>query len=121
MNSLFAGIAGIVAAEAMVHLPLGRTASDIIAILNKAVSVIRAPAVSDRWKEKALRMYSLIILLRTLKLACYLLVIASPVALVALIRSISGENFLQFLMTVKGGLILSTISLGYFMARKHFA
>jgi len=114
MNLIAPAFIGILATEIFLHLPFQNLLSAITAHLNKSLSTIRSPRISDHWKERVILKYSLIILTATLKSAFYIGVILAPIGLLAFIN----EGFLATITSFSGIITLSAVSIIYFIWRK---
>jgi len=75
--------AGVAAAvEGLFRLPLARAVRETAGVSRRALRVMRAGAISDHWKERALPRYAGIVLCRSSEAGLYLLVILAMFTLV---------------------------------------
>ena len=109
MSWLLAAALCVALVEVVLRLPIIAVGQRAARIGQRAARILRAPGVSDHWKEKALLAYSRRLMGNTLRLSAMLLVLAGvAVALVALgDRIVSG--FAAFVMGWQG--ILATLVL----------
>jgi hypothetical protein len=120
MNYVMAAVATVLASEVVFHLPVQRIASASISTARKAVSVIRSPGISDHWKERALRAYSVALLVAVLELALMCGAVLGVVALVGFAGWLFGQDLFRFLMAWRGLATVSGVSVVYCLARKRW-
>ena len=109
MSWLLAAALCVALVEVVLRLPIIAVGQRAARIGQRAARILRAPGVSDHWKEKALLAYSRRLMGNTLRLSAMLLVLAGvAVALVALGDRIV-PGFAAFVMGWQG--ILATLVL----------
>lgn len=102
MNWFLTAILCVLLVELALRLPFASTISEVIRSIEKAFHVIRAKAVSDHWKEKALAAYAQITFFSSIKLAGLLVVLLTIAAgLVVALGQISG-GFESFILGWRG-------------------
>lgn len=88
--------------EAMVRMPLARPLRRLVRTSTRAVHVVTATAVSDHWKEKAMRSYARATFTSTIQIAgCFALWLGLAAALVIGFEHLS-SNFRDFLLSWVG-------------------
>jgi len=102
LNWFLTAILCVVLVELALRLPFAAVAAGVSKSGGKAIRVIRAKAVSDHWKEKALAAYARITFLSSIKLAGLLVVLLAIAAgLVVALEQISG-GFQSFILGWRG-------------------
>ncbi|SON56849.1 hypothetical protein HDIA_3308 [Hartmannibacter diazotrophicus] len=118
MNWLLTAILCVLLVELAVRLPLAGAVLGVSGASKRAARVLRAKAISDHWKEKAMGAYARATFASTLKLAGLLIVIlAIAFALVLLFEQISSgfESFILGWWGIGFSLVFATL---YFSLRK---
>lgn len=104
--------------ELALHLPLLEPLKGLSRSSNRALHVVTAKAVSDHWKEKAMRAYAQKTFLASAKLAGLLAVVLGTAAILVVVLDRLSDGFQAFILSWTGlGLSVVAASL-YVMARK---
>ena len=102
MNWFLTAILCVLLVELALRLPFADVVAGVSKSGGRAVRVVRAKAVSDHWKEKALAAYAQTTFLSSIKLAGLLVVLLTIAAvLVAALEQISG-GFQSFILGWRG-------------------
>jgi hypothetical protein len=115
VNWLLAALLCLCLVELMVRLPFAAAVRGLHAASEKAVRVVRARAISDHWKEKAMGAYARAAFLSTLGLALLLLAVAAVVVLLTLLFEAGSGGFERFLLSWRGiafTLVFASLYLG---------
>lgn len=88
--------------ELALRLPFPAVISGVSRSGSKAVRVVRAKAVSDHWKEKALAAYAQTTFLSTLKLAGLLIIVIGIATAVVVILDYAFNGFQKFILSWRG-------------------
>ena len=80
-------LATALAIEAALRLVLGGTVREMARAANKSLRVLRAAAISDHWKERVLRRYSVVLLAASVRLLAAIVVV---VGLYAAVLTVAG-------------------------------
>ena len=118
MNWLLTGLLCILLVELALRLPFAAVVAAVSKSSARAVRVVRAKAVSDHWKEKALAAYARTTFLSSMKLAALLAVLLTFAAvLVVALEQVSG-GFQSFILGWRGIGFSIVFASFYLMARK---
>lgn len=102
MNWFLTAILCVLLVELALRLPFAAALGGVIRSGGRAVRVIRAKAVSDHWKEKALAAYAQTTFFSSIKLAGILVILLAVAAvLVVALEQISG-GFQSFILGWRG-------------------
>lgn len=118
MIFIFTALAGVIASELLIRLPLMKTFNSVVSTLQKTVYVIRSSAISDHWKERVILSYSLTVLAGSLRMAFFSAVAVAPVAIIGILVSYSEKDFFDFLVRPEGIAFITAVSLGYILVRR---
>jgi len=102
MNWFLTTMLCVVLVECFVRLPLRPVLTVIQRTLHKATHTVASNAISDHWKEKAMRAYAGTMFLSTIKLAAFLSVVIGIAALLASLLDLAGTGFFSFLLGWQG-------------------
>ena len=102
MNWALTTLLCIVLVELAFRLPFADAAAGAVRCSGKAVHVVRAGAVSDHWKEKALGAYAQATFLSSLKLAGLLIVLFGVGAVLVLAFEQGFNGFERFILSWRG-------------------
>lgn len=80
MNWLFAAVLCVALVELVLRLPFAGTVVRITDSGRRSLRVVRSPAISDHWKERALSAYARNTMIASLRLALLLAVLAAVAA-----------------------------------------
>lgn len=114
---LYVVIAGVLASEAFLRLPLIPTITRVTATAQKSGKVLTSKRISDHWKETVLPRYSLIIGMGSVKFFLMLCLALLPVALLGFIYPGGIGAWAEELLRPLVILVLCVVSIGYVMLR----
>lgn len=89
---------GVASFEIISRLKLILSIKKLGSLSIKSLQIINSEKISEHWKEKVLRKYSLKLLKESLKSAFVLLILASTIALFSFVS----PNFLDYLLSLIG-------------------
>jgi hypothetical protein len=110
--------AGLV--EIALRLPLLASALRIMGTSRKAMAIMRSRAISDHWKEKAMRVYSGRLFSATLMLAVLLIFLSGLIIFVIFLIGGLGIGFGAFAVSWPGMVLSAIAAFGYLKLRHHF-
>ncbi len=117
---MLVALAGVLASEAMLRLPLIATIKGVVKVSQKSMRLLQSKRISDHWKERVLPAYSL----RMAKgsVGFFLLLCAGllPVVLVGLAYPGGLAAWAEVLLRPLVILALCVVSLGYIWLRVKF-
>ena len=114
-------VATVIACELALRLPLVTSVATMNATAGRALRVVRAPRVSDHWKERILPAYAGRLMKASLLLLASVLAIVLPVVLVVTLATGSlGETGAVLLRPVPLGLMIA-VGAGYLALRRRSA
>lgn len=108
----------IVVVEIALRLPLAAIAARAQATATKALRTMRAPGVSDHWKERVMLAYAATMLGCTLRLAAMLALIFGVVGLLALGFEMVAPGFGEFLLGLTGLALSLVFATAYVSLRR---
>lgn len=114
---LYVVIAGVLASEAFLRLPLIPTITKVSATARKSSKVLASKRISDHWKETVLPRYSLIIGKGSVLFFLMLCLALLPVAIMGLIYPGGIGAWTHELLRPLVILVLCVVSIGYIMLR----
>ena len=114
---LYVLIAGVLASEAFLRLPLMPTIREVSATARKSGRVLSSKRISDHWKERVLQRYSLVIGKGSVLFFLMLCLALLPVALLGLIYPGGLSAWAEALMRPLVILVLCVVSIGYIVVR----
>jgi len=120
MIYLFSAMAGVIAVELFIYLPLAANAKCMLKMSHRAVTVIRSKKISDHWKEKIMLSYAQAVAVNSVMLAIYFIIVAVSVYSFLLFADMVmvGDSIVQdFFFSSQGLLLVSVISMAYFFVR----
>ena len=110
----------VLAVELAIRLPFGPALRSVVTRNRRALHVIRSPAISDHWKERALLGYARGSLQESLRLLVYVLFLAGAYAAPVLVVDWLGGKLGAFLLSPHGMGITLVASALYALARWRF-
>ncbi len=117
MRWFLVALAGVLASEAMLHLPLLHMFRGILDVSRKSMRTLRSKRISDHWKERVLPAYSLRMAKNSVGFFVMLCAALLPVAVVGLAFPGGLAAWSVFLMRPVVILVLCAVSLGYLWVR----
>jgi len=114
---LYVLIAGVLASEALLRLPLLSTIQRVSLTAKKSGAVLSSKRISDHWKERVLPRYSLVIGRGSVLFFLMLCLALLPVALLGLIYPGGLSAWAEALMRPLVILVLCVVSIGYIVVR----
>lgn len=118
MNWLLTALLCVVLVEFGLRLPFSTSLTGIGRSGPRAMRIIRSPAISDHWKEKAMGAYARTTFISSMKLAGLLVVFFGLAWILTLGFDLIAPGYQSFLLSW-GGLGLSAVlATLYFIARK---
>jgi hypothetical protein len=102
LNWLLTALLCVLLVELALRLPFASIVTGLTRSGGKAVHVVRAKAVSDHWKEKALGSYAQTTFVSSIKLAGLLLVLFAIAALVVVALDQFADGFQGFILGWRG-------------------
>jgi sterol desaturase/sphingolipid hydroxylase (fatty acid hydroxylase superfamily) len=102
VNWLLGSVLCLCLVELIARLPFQGAIHGLLAASDKALHTVRARAISDHWKEKAMAAYARSAFLSTLKLALLLLAVAAVVAVLTVLFELGFSGFQSFLLSWQG-------------------
>lgn len=119
MNWVLAVVVCILLVETALRLPFGASAAGVARAGAKAIRVVRAKAISDHWKEKALAAYAKATFLSSLRLAVLLAVFLAIAAVLVLVFDRISGGFQDFILGWLGiGFTIVFASLYYTLRKR---
>lgn len=118
---LFVFLAGVLASEAFLRLPLLPVIRKVTATAQKSGRVLRSKRISDHWKEKILPSYAWVIGRGSVVFFLMLMLALAPVALLGLVFPGGMAAWGAELMRPLVILVLCLVSIGYIWVRLRVA
>lgn len=118
---LFVFLAGVLASEAFLRLPLLPVIRKVTATAQKSGRVLRSRRISDHWKEKILPSYAWVIGRGSVVFFLILMLALAPVALLGLVYPGGMAAWGAVLMRPMVILVLCLVSIGYIWVRLRVA
>lgn len=116
MNHFFLIIACIASVEIFIKLNLIERAQLTTVIIKKVAQVISSKKISDHWKERAVPIYSIKLMLSSLQI----LFILIAIILIFLIFNFISDSFLEFTISLFGIFESIVIVYIYILVKKNF-
>jgi hypothetical protein len=117
MTWILVALAGILASEAMLRLPLIRSARGLAQVSKKSMHVLASKKISDHWKERILPAYSLRMARNSVGFFAFLCLALAPVALVGLAFPGGLAAWTETLLKPLVILVLCAVSIAYIWLR----
>jgi hypothetical protein len=117
MTWILVALAGILASEAMLRLPLIRTAKGLAVVSQKSMHVLASKKISDHWKERILPAYSLRMAKNSVGFFLFLCLALLPVVLVGLAFPGGLAAWTETLLRPLVILVLCAVSIAYIWLR----
>lgn len=114
---VFVLLAGILASEAFLRLPLLPVIRRVTATARKSGQVLRSSRISDHWKERILPAYAWVIGKGSLQFFAMLMLALAPVALLGLVFPGGMAAWGAALMRPVVIVVLCLVSIGYIWIR----
>jgi len=112
MHWLLAALLCLLLVELIVRLPFRRALSGLHHASDRALWTLRARAVSDHWKERAMGAYARSAFLSTMRLALLLLIVAAVLAALVTVMELGFHGFQGFLLGwqgIAGTIVLASV------------
>ena len=121
MDWVFLSVGVVMSTELFLRLPLDRSLNILKIAVQKAVSTIKSPKISDHWKEVVLPYYALQIF--TNSLLCFLLLVIEivPLGVISLVSEQTTANTLDLASSTKGLVFCTIVGIIYFVIRRRVA
>jgi hypothetical protein len=118
---LLVALAGVLASEVMLRLPLIGTIKGVIDVSRKSMRLLASKKISDHWKERVLPAYSLRMFKGSVGFFLLLCLGLLPVAVVGLACPGGLAAWAEVLLRPLVILFLCVVSLGYIWLRVKFS
>lgn len=118
MNWFLTAIFCVLLVELALRLPFAAAVAGMSRSGGKAIRVIRAKAVSDHWKEKALAAYAQVTFLSSIKLAGLLVVLLAVAMVLAVTFEQVSRGFQSFILGWRGIAFSIVLASLYLKVRK---
>ncbi len=106
-------ISTFIVAELFIRLPIIGTVRRSSDIATKSATLIRAPKISDHWKERALPAYAGALFMQTLRLGAMIALALSPVIAALAVSSLFDAPLMSLLVSIPG-IALSVAAAGIY-------
>jgi len=121
MDIVIIAVCCVIVVELLLYTRFVSAVRDIKLVYNKTTYVLGSKAISDHWKEKALKKYAGNIFLITLRILLKLVIIFSPFIAAILIAEHTSSQIDRIIYTPWGIIGTTVFAAGYGIVRKNIS